>query len=94
MKTNPPQPDKSSENANTTKKIEIIGPGCPFCKTLYKRVEEVVKENGIEAEIVHVKDFSAFIKYFPRTPVLKMDGEVLHKGKILPDKAKIKTMLV
>jgi small redox-active disulfide protein 2 len=76
------------------KNIEIIGPGCPFCKTLYKRVEEVVNENGLDAQIEHIKDFGTFIRYFPRTPVLIVDGQVLHKGKLLPDKEKLKTMLV
>ncbi len=76
------------------KKIEIIGPGCPFCKTLYKRVEEVVNETGLDAQIEHIKDFSTFIRYFPRTPVLIVDGQVLHKGKLLPDKKKLRTILV
>jgi small redox-active disulfide protein 2 len=74
-------------------KIEIIGPGCPFCRTLYKRVEEVVRENAIDAEIAHVKDFAVFIRYFPRTPVLRVDGQVLHKGKLLPDKRRIKGLI-
>ncbi|MCU0577880.1 MAG: rhodanese-like domain-containing protein [Desulfobacterota bacterium] len=33
--------------------IEVIGPGCPFCRTLYKRVKEVVSEKGIEADVPH-----------------------------------------
>lgn len=74
-------------------KIEIIGPGCPFCKSLSKRVGEVVRENGIAAEVEHVTDLKTCLKYIPRTPVLIVDGQVRHKGKWLPDKDKLKAWL-
>ena len=75
-------------------KIEVIGPGCPFCKILYKRVNEVVKEKKISADVQHVTDFKSFMKYFPMTPVLIVDGEVRHKGKWLPNKEKIIKLLI
>jgi len=75
-------------------KIEVIGPGCPFCKILYKRVNEVVKEKNISADVQHVTDFKSFMKYFPMTPVLIVDGEVRHKGKWLPNKEKIIKLLI
>ena len=75
-------------------KIEVIGPGCPFCKILYKRVNEVVKEKNISADVKHVTDFKSFMKYFPMTPVLIVDGEVRHKGKWLPNKEKIIKLLI
>ncbi len=74
-------------------KIEVIGPGCPFCKILCKRTKEVVKENNIDAEVLHVTDFKSFLKYFPMTPVLIVDGEIRHRGKWLPRKPKIKRLL-
>jgi len=74
-------------------KIEVIGPGCPFCKTLYKRVSEVVRENAIDAEVEHVSDLKTCLKYMPKTPVLVVDGQVRHKGKWLPDKDKLKAWL-
>ena len=74
-------------------KIEVIGPGCPFCKILYKRVNEVVKEHELSADVRHVTDFKSFMKYFPMTPVLIVDGEIRHKGKWLPNKDKIRTLL-
>ena len=74
-------------------KIEVIGPGCPFCRTLYKRVKEAVAENNITADVTHVTDFKSFMKYFPMTPVMIVDGEVRHKGKWLPNKEKIKRLL-
>ena len=75
-------------------KIEVIGPGCPFCKTLSKRVNEVVSENGIVAEIEHETDLKTCLKYIPRTPVLVVDGQVRHRGKWLPDKDKLKALLI
>ena len=74
-------------------KIEVIGPGCPFCKTLCKRVKEVVKENNISADVEHLTDFKSWIKHFPMTPVLIVDGEIRHRGKWLPNKDKIKRLL-
>ena len=74
-------------------KIEVIGPGCPFCKILYKRTKEVVKENNMDAEVFHVTDFKLFLKYFPMTPVLIVDGEIRHRGKWLPNKKKILKLL-
>ena len=29
-------------------KIEVIGPGCRFCKKLYDLTSDIVKEKGIE----------------------------------------------
>lgn len=74
-------------------KIEVIGPGCWFCKTLFKRVNEVVQENGTSADVQHLTNFKAWIKHFPMTPVLIVDGEVRHRGKLLPKKDKIKKLI-
>lgn len=74
-------------------KIEVVGPGCPFCKRLYKRVREVAEAERIEAEILHVKDLRTALKYFPHTPVLIADGCILHRGKRLPSKERILELL-
>ncbi len=75
------------------KMIEVIGPGCPFCKTLYKRVNEVVTEQDINADVRHVTDLRMALKYFPFMPVMKVDGAIVHKGKWLPNKEKIHTLI-
>ncbi len=69
--------------------IEVIGPGCPFCRTLYRRVLEAVEEQGIEAEVTHVTDFKTVLRYVPFTPVLTVDGRIVHRGKFLPNKDKL-----
>ena len=74
-------------------KIEVIGPGCPFCRRLCRRVEEVVREKAVKAEVVHVTDLRSALKYFPRTPVLLVDGRIVHKGKRLPAKERVAELL-
>jgi small redox-active disulfide protein 2 len=70
-------------------KVEIIGPGCPFCKKLYRRVNEAVQERGFDADVQHITDWRTSLRYFPRTPVLIVDGEIRHRGKILPNRERI-----
>ena len=74
--------------------IEVIGPGCPFCKNLYKRVKEVVAEKAIHADVQHITQWKIALKYFPFTPVLKVDGKVVHRGKWLPNKEKIHALIL
>ena len=74
-------------------KIEVIGPGCPFCRRLHRRVEEVIREKGVEAEVQHVTDLRTALKYLPRTPVLLVDGRIVHRGKRLPAKERVAELL-
>jgi hypothetical protein len=74
-------------------KIEVVGPGCRFCRRLHQRVEEVVREKGVGAEVVHVTDLRVALKYFPRTPVLLVDDRIVHRGKRLPGKDKVAELL-
>jgi small redox-active disulfide protein 2 len=73
--------------------IEVLGPGCPFCKTLYRRVREVVNENGMDADVEHVTQLKIVMGHFPFTPLLKVEGEVVHRGKWLPNKEKIRILI-
>ncbi len=65
-------------------KIEVLGPGCPKCKTLEKNVREAVEEMGVEAEILKVeaiKDLAA--RKIMMTPGLAVDGETVSTGRLL-----------
>jgi small redox-active disulfide protein 2 len=65
------------------KKIEILGMGCPKCNQLEDRAKEAVKELGIEAEVIKVKDIKAITDYGVMiTPALVVDGVVKVAGKI------------
>lgn len=76
-----------------TMNIEVIGPGCRFCKKLCALVNEVVAEKSIDAEITAVTELKQVIRHVPFTPVLKINGEVAHRGKFLPSKQKLVAIL-
>ncbi len=64
-------------------KIEILGTGCPKCEQLAKNVEEAVRELGIEAEIVKVKDIVEIAdRGVMMTPALSVAGEIVLVGKV------------
>lgn len=73
--------------------IEVIGPGCYFCKRLYQRVREVAAEQGLDADIFHVTDIKTVLRHIPFTPVLKVNGKIVHRGKRLPDKDKLGNLI-
>lgn len=65
-------------------KIEVLGPGCPKCRTLEKNVRAAVEEMGLEAEILKVeaiKDIAA--RKVLMTPGLAVDGETVSTGHLL-----------
>ena len=65
-------------------KIEILGTGCPKCKTLTANAETAVKELGIEAEIAKVTKLQDIMNYgVMLTPAMVIDGQVKSTGKVL-----------
>jgi len=64
-------------------KIEILGSGCPKCKTTEEIVKKVVKKIGIKAEVGHVYDINKMIEYgVMMTPAIAIDGKIVIEGKI------------
>ncbi len=73
--------------------IKILGTGCPNCKTLEKRVQKVVKDNNIEAEIIKVEDIVDIMEYnIMSTPGLVVDEKVVSKGRV-PSEKEIKQFI-
>jgi len=65
-------------------KIQILGTGCPKCKTLTANAEKAVKETGIEAEITKVTDIKEIMAFgVMMTPALVVDGVVKSSGHLL-----------
>jgi len=66
------------------KKIQILGTGCPKCKTLTANAEAAVKALGIEAQIEKVEKITDIMKFgVMTTPALVVDGQVKSAGKVL-----------
>jgi small redox-active disulfide protein 2 len=66
------------------KKIQILGTGCPKCKTLMANAEAAVKALGIEAQVEKVEKIVDIMKFNVMvTPALVVDGQVKSAGKVL-----------
>ena len=66
------------------KKIQILGTGCPKCRTLTANAEQAVRELNIEATIEKVEKIADIMKFAVMvTPALVVDGQVKSAGKVL-----------
>ncbi len=73
--------------------IQILGTGCPKCKTLEKITREVVEQNGFTAEISKVEDIMEIMKFnVMATPAIVINGKVEIKGRV-PSADEIKQLL-
>ena len=72
------------------KKIQILGTGCPKCKTLMANAEAAVKASGVEATVEKVDQIADIMKMGVMiTPALAVDGVVKSVGKVpSPDEIK------
>jgi thiol-disulfide isomerase/thioredoxin len=43
-------------------KIKVLGPGCPKCQALERRVREVVEKNNFDAEVIKVENLMDIMK--------------------------------
>ena len=64
--------------------IKILGTGCAKCKTLYRDVEEVLKESRMKAKLVKIEDIGEILKYGVMSlPAIVIDGKVAMQGGVL-----------
>ena len=64
--------------------VQILGTGCPKCKTLFANAEAAVKAAGVEAVVEKVEDIQQIVKLgVMMTPGVVVDGKVASSGKIL-----------
>ena len=76
-----------------TKTIKVLGTGCPKCKQTTALVEDVVKENGIDATVEKVEDIMDIMSYnIMSTPAVVIDEEVKIKGRV-PSRAELLELL-
>lgn len=65
-------------------KVQILGTGCPKCKTLFANAEAAVKAAGIEATVEKVEKIQDIMAFgVMMTPALAIDGKVRSAGKVL-----------
>jgi small redox-active disulfide protein 2 len=76
------------------KKIQILGTGCPKCKTMASIVKDVVTENKIDATIEKVEDIMEIMKFdVMTTPALVIDDIISVKGRV-PSKSEVLDLLL
>jgi small redox-active disulfide protein 2 len=65
-------------------KIEILGPGCPKCRTLEKNVRTALQEMDVKAQVTKVTNVNAIAaRGVFMTPGVVVDGEVVSSGHLL-----------
>jgi len=63
--------------------IKIFGPGCPRCEQAEKNAVDALKELGMEANVVHVRDLKEITDHgIMMTPGLAIDEKVVCTGRI------------
>lgn len=73
--------------------IFILGPGCPRCEELEKRVKNVVAELGLPANIEYIRDLNRIAEFGPApTPGLVINGKLVLAGKV-PSADELKKIL-
>ena len=73
--------------------IQILGTGCPKCKSLERATSEVVAQNGIDATTSKVEEIVEIMKFnVMTTPALVVDGKVVVKGRV-PSNDELKQIL-
>jgi small redox-active disulfide protein 2 len=75
-------------------KIEILGTGFPKCKKTKETIEKVLKQTGVEAEVIKVEDIEKIMSYGVMvTPAVVIDGEVKLAGKV-PDEKDVRKWII
>jgi small redox-active disulfide protein 2 len=73
--------------------IRILGPGCPRCAELERRVINALAELGVAADVGKIADMKKILEYkIMGTPGLVINGEVKSSGRI-PRPEEIKAWL-
>lgn len=73
--------------------IQVVGSGCPTCKTLYEQTKLVVQELGLDIEVSYSTDVTKLIQMgVMSSPVLAVNGKPVMVGYV-PDREKIKHIL-
>jgi small redox-active disulfide protein 2 len=63
--------------------IQVLGPGCQKCQTLYERTRQAAQEIGLDCQVEKVTDIETIIALgVLTTPALVIDGKVKVTGRV------------
>jgi small redox-active disulfide protein 2 len=63
--------------------IRILGPGCPRCREVERRVKDALEELDVAADIEKITDIDMMMSYgILATPGLVINGKVKCAGRI------------
>ncbi len=64
-------------------KLEVLGSGCPRCKSTEENVLQALSELSLAADVEKVTDMQAIVsRGVLSTPALVIDGKLVLQGKI------------
>lgn len=64
-------------------KIQVLGPGCPKCDLVERRVREALAASGRTAVVEKVTDIAGMLsRGITATPAVVVDGRVRSSGRI------------
>lgn len=64
--------------------IKVLGSGCPNCRKLEENTKKALKELGIDAKVIKVKEYKDIMAYgVMRTPALVINERVVSYGRVL-----------
>ncbi len=75
-------------------KVQILGLGCPTCKTLFKNVEKIVSKIDYNIELNHSEDMMEIVKVWAMwAPVFVVDDKVIIAWKVPSDNEIIEAIM-
>ena len=77
-------------------KIQVLGSGCPTCKSLYELTKQAIEKSGLNEEVEYVTGSDGIQKIMElgvmSSPVLVIDGKPVMTG-FTPDIEKVKDLI-
>jgi len=74
--------------------IQVLGSGCPTCKTLYSKILEIVQKIDLTLEVEYITDITKIVELGAMSsPVFAINDEIITAGKN-PDEQVIKDAIL
>lgn len=74
--------------------IQVLGSGCPTCKTLYDKVVKVAQEIDSNLEVEYITDITKIVELGAMSsPVFAINDKIMIAGRV-PDETEIKNAIL